>query len=222
MTQNTQPSAMWTQGTVRSLPDRNTGGLQTSEDQDGEATVHMNTTIVVPHACGGRATVPADRNTTEELSGSTDDRVGPEDRDEDLALSGYHSAGLDERIQNYIEEKPSVDPNIPGANEEAAVHCAYMEDADEYGNPIEGTIVHAKHDRHQSGYAMIHGDFETKVSKAVMLRSPTAEVIPHPLNQLLLVSIALIGPHSLLTHPIRRVVSPSRCQNLQFWRLILR
>lgn len=136
--QSTLASATWTQGTVSSserASDPNKGGLREYEYEDEKLIIRMGTSGTISDV---RATA---KGNIEELRGSVDDGLSFETTDENLAFSGHRDAGLDKEVHTSFEEPSSTVSDNSGPDEDTPSRCTYMEDADEDGNPIEGTIV---------------------------------------------------------------------------------
>lgn len=146
-TQSTQPSAAWTQATVRDMEgssDHKTEGLRESQGPTGVTRTRMGILGAIADV-GFNAKMK-----TEGPLGFADVRMNFEARDDNASLCGHRSADLDEEVHARIKEFFSARSETSGPHGDTPPHCTYMEDADEDGNPIEGTIVYTKHAHQQT------------------------------------------------------------------------
>lgn len=136
--QRTQASAAWTQETAKctgNLADRSDGILQESKDDDGPVTMSM-----------GMSSVVADtRFTTERTAKRTaEKRLSNSGRHPKMEDSDERSPEPDGNDHPQCEESSRTrsDSEDSDPHEDTPTNKAYMEDADEDGNPIEGTQIY--------------------------------------------------------------------------------
>lgn len=145
--QRTQASAAWTQETAKcteNLVDRSDGSLQKSKDDDEPVTIHMGVSSVVADT----------RLTTERTTKRTaEKRLSNSERHPKVEDSGERSREPDRDDHPQREESSRINSGSedPDPHENTPTNNAYMEDADEDGNPIEGTKIYpaGKRRRHE-------------------------------------------------------------------------
>lgn len=135
--QQTQASAEWTQETAKcmeDLADRSHGSLQESRGDDDPVTIRMGVTSAVADT----------RFTTERTTKRTaEKRLSNSGRHLKTEDSGERSPEPDENDHPQREESSSTKSDFEDSDppENTPTSKIYMEDADEDGNPIEGTKI---------------------------------------------------------------------------------
>lgn len=140
-TQHTQASAEWTQETVKcmdNVSDPSDEGFQDSQDDDKSVTIRT-----------GMDGIVADKRNTEGLLGDSGRHLKVEERSERSYFS-HRSAGPDKDDYSQSKESSRTESEASDLREHAPMNTAYIEDADEDGNLIEGTIVYPGRGRRQS------------------------------------------------------------------------
>ncbi|KAL1859507.1 hypothetical protein Daus18300_009652 [Diaporthe australafricana] len=154
--QHTQASAAWTQETVKcmdNLWDRSDGDIQESKDDDESVTIRMEMDGTIADT-----KVSTQRN-IERLLGDSGRHPNVMDKIERPYLS-HRSADPDKDVDSQFGKGSRTRFDASELHENTPMNTTYMEDADEDGNPIEGTILYPakRHQQNQEIDASVTDD----------------------------------------------------------------
>lgn len=138
--QHTQASAVWTQDTTKSmghLADQNDGNLRVSKDDDEPATTRVEMDSIVADT-----TVTAKITTQKRHSGSGKHLKVEKGGEPSFIDRRSAEPDKDDYSQSKEPSRPKSNSEASEPHESTLTEGTYMEDADEDGNPIEGTRVY--------------------------------------------------------------------------------
>lgn len=145
--QHTQASAAWTQETAKSmdhLADQNDVNLRVSKDHDESTTIRTGMDSIVADT-----TVTSKRIVQKRRSGSRSHLKVKERSERSCIDSQSAESDKDDHSQFKEPSRPKSNSDAPDLHKSTLTNTTYMEDADEDGNPIEGTKVHTDKRRQQ-------------------------------------------------------------------------
>lgn len=145
--QHTQASAAWTQETAKSMEnsaDQSSGRFQEPKDEDGSVTIRMGKNSIVAN------TTVTTKNDAEKQLSDSGRHPKIEERGERPRIYLRPAEPVKDDYSHFKEPpKTKSDSEASDAHEKTPTSTTYMEDADEDGNPIEGTKVYAGTRRRQ-------------------------------------------------------------------------